>query len=95
MTYWWLSFTDNTRAEGDRFLGGCIIEASSFGEAINEAWRRKINPGGEVMGFEVPCEYEAIIPRFGVNRLLSKDELNALGVFSERDRAEARIRRLT
>jgi hypothetical protein len=34
--------------------GGCYIYAKSPTDAVREAWRMKINPGGEVAFWEVP-----------------------------------------
>ncbi len=89
MTYYWLSFTDPERPEGQRFLGGCIVEAENFLAATTRAWKLGISPGvegSEVAGIAIAPEYEANIGRFGVDRLISKAELNALGEFSEYDR---------
>jgi hypothetical protein len=85
MAYYSLSFADPSRPEGQRFLGVCIVEAITFADAIRRAWELSINPGGEVQGFAVPVEFEHNIPRIGINRLISKQELNQLGEFSERD----------
>lgn len=61
MAYWYLSFCDAERPKGQRFLGACIVTANSMGEAIKEAWLQQCNPGGEVMGHEIPPEYECNI----------------------------------
>jgi hypothetical protein len=74
-TYWYLSFADADRPEGDQFLGGCIVKAHSMKEAIKEAWRHGCNPGGEVVGHPVPPELEHNVSRFGINTLLTKQEL--------------------
>jgi len=78
MTYWYLSFCDPDRREGDKFLGGCIVVAATMPDAIREAWSRGCNPGGEVFGHAVPKNYEHNVARFGVNVLLTKDQLRML-----------------
>jgi hypothetical protein len=78
MSFWWLSFCDPIRPRGRQFLGGCIVEAGDMAEAIAEAWRHGCNPGGEAVGHEVPPEFEHNIPRFGVNKLLSKEQVQLL-----------------
>jgi hypothetical protein len=85
VSYYSLSFADPARPEGQRFLGVCIVEAMTLQDAIMRAWELGINPGGEVAGFLVPPDHEQNIARFGLNRLISKAELNRLGEFSERD----------
>ena len=49
MKTFWLSF-----AGDDGFLGAVIADADSMVAAVKECHRRKINPGGEVLGFEIP-----------------------------------------
>ncbi len=56
-TWWWLSFCDNTRPVGDRFVGLALVEAHSMVEATKAAWARGCNPGGEVFGYEVPAKF--------------------------------------
>ena len=61
--WWWLSFVDRASAADPAVgpdspaygtvalrLGVAIIMATSFREAVQEAWSHRINPGGEVMG---------------------------------------------
>jgi hypothetical protein len=53
--YWWLSFVDRTHDEhiGDDVaihLGVALVTATSFDDAVREAWTYRINPGGEVAG---------------------------------------------
>ena len=47
--FWWLSFVDPSRPEGQRNLGCTVVEAGGMTEAIAETHLRGINPGGEVM----------------------------------------------
>ncbi len=46
--WWWCSF-----ANDGGFLGVAIVRAQGIGTAIMEARRIGINPGGEVLSFEV------------------------------------------
>lgn len=66
--WWYLSF-----AEG-KFLGGCIVKATGLLDAVDMAHLLKINPGGEVFGFEIP---KGKIPDLiYMNRLLTKEEIS-------------------
>lgn len=76
MRLWWLSFADGTKPTGEQFLGVAIVEALGFIEAVRVAHLLGINPGGEVRGGPVPTEP---YPETVRNRLLSKDEILALG----------------
>ena len=74
MSYWWLSFVDNRRPQGQRFLGATIVVAADVKDAVQEARRLGINPGGEVSLIEFPA---AVPPNPNwINRLVSKAELN-------------------
>lgn len=67
---WWLSFCDPSRPAGTQFRGVAIVDAPNLAFAIHEAWALGVNPGGEVLAWEV----EGIPDEF-VGRLLSKEEL--------------------
>jgi len=73
MSTWWLSFADPERPKGTQFLGVIVIEAASFEEAILKTWALKLDPGGEVMGYEMD-EREQLDEKYH-NRLLSAKEL--------------------
>jgi hypothetical protein len=60
---WWLSFGEPDEEkpwwkfwrkpkEGE-FLGVAIVQAPDIHEAVQVAWRKKINPGGEVCGMPI------------------------------------------
>jgi hypothetical protein len=72
--WWWLSFVDPDRPEGDRFLGVVIVEARGPTTATQRAHDLGINPGGEV----------AIVPLPGPprpedrERLLTRAEVQAI-----------------
>ena len=53
---WWLSFS-----EDEGWLGGCIVHGDNIADAIREAWRLEINPGGEVLPFEILSPYDTLI----------------------------------
>ena len=55
MSYWWLSFVDNRRSQGQRFLGATIVVAADVKDAVQDARRLGINPGGEVSLIEFPA----------------------------------------
>lgn len=77
---WWLSFA----LPGETgFLGVIILYAPSFEEAIDEAWRFEINPGGGVRGYELDSEAIEITPELANpknhKRLLTRIEASLLG----------------
>jgi hypothetical protein len=77
---WWLSFCDGDRPEGDRFLGVAIVRAPDMNQAVQEAWRLDVNPGGEVAAVGFSEEQARLhFPPDWTNRLISKDELLAAG----------------
>jgi hypothetical protein len=73
---WWLSFADESRPRGQRFLGVAIVEAEDELTAVRKTHALGINPGGSVLingGPEVAEEVaEKGYPR---DRLLSRAEL--------------------
>ena len=74
MTWFYMSFCDPDLPKGTQFIGACIVEAPDFIMAIQTAHFRGINPGGEVMSWELqkapPEEYQY--------RLMSREELEAI-----------------
>lgn len=76
MTYWYLSFATETEA-----LGATVVQADNIDDAIAEATRLGINPGGEVMILELQddaIEREPDIPKL-LNTLLTPKELEEMG----------------
>lgn len=53
--WWYLSFADG------KFLGAVIIRGADLEHAIKEAWRLKLNPGGEVLGMPI-LEAGGLVP---------------------------------
>ncbi len=93
--WWWLSFvdrlTDETGATAAMHHGVAVIPADDFDSAVSQAWRSGCNPGGEVVGTELP---PWDIPWGYAYRLIDGDEVDSLqAVLCEaRDRAEAGVR---
>lgn len=73
---WWLSFCDPEKPEGQQFLGVCILFAPDFGTAVAGASTMGLNPGGEVLGSELPETTEVDLA--WMERLLSRAEAEAL-----------------
>jgi hypothetical protein len=82
LTYWWLSFAGD---EGNR--GCCIVQASDFLTAVVRTHQLGINPGGEVQGISTPdCpEVQAEIARWGLDRLVTREEMAAVGGYVNSD----------
>lgn len=80
MKYWWMSFADPDRPQGDTFLGVAICRGDNLGEAIARAWEKGCNPGGEVAALEVPFLTDPSFTGVQPDRLLSQKELERLGV---------------
>ncbi len=86
MALWWLSFADETH-----FLGAMIVDAATMEAAVVSAHRAGTNPGGAVMGSEIPAQTHpprtfeeamalALLPRL---TLFSRDALTQRGIFTE------------
>jgi len=92
---WWLSFVDDSDPSKERapHLGCCLVEAKGMLEAVKEAHRLEINPGGQVRGIEMPDSEEARaeVESLGMNRLISPKELHERGYLSEREKEEVRV----
>jgi hypothetical protein len=76
--WWWLSFTDDDA----RSLGACIVEGADLPDAIGEAWRRGLNPGGRVdaASFADPHQHADLR-----NRRITAAELAASARLAELD----------
>jgi len=74
MPLWWLSFSDPTKTRG--FLGVVITEADSITAALTKINLLKLNPGGEMVGVEVPTSrtYDKYL-----DRLIVRPEINEIG----------------
>lgn len=72
--WYWLSYVDPGKPEGQRFLGVCILFAPSLLAAPACAQLLNISPGGEVGIQELPEDAAAFFhPRWSL-RLLSRAE---------------------
>lgn len=92
---WWLSFADQTRPTGQHFLGVALVIAGDMAQAVRVAWKLGVNPGGEVLGMELPTwcwglVYENLLP---VGKLLTRAEAEALDqIFVQRRPTEIQTR---
>lgn len=68
----WLSFAQDDH----KTCHVCVIDAPNSSAALMFATLRGLNPGGEVLMFEVPPEVAAELPR---NCFLTQVELDASG----------------
>lgn len=76
--WWWLSFVDPEKPDGQRFLGVAIVEGSGVASASIKAHELGVNPGGAVKG--IPLTGDALPSAELRNRLLSIDELKEAGL---------------
>jgi len=67
----YISFADDTG-----FLGAVVVRGSDLVDAVKEAHRLKINPGGEALGGAIPDG--GVLPEHARNRLLSKADVDAI-----------------
>ncbi len=77
ISWWWLSFCDQELPRGEQFLGALLIEANGMEDAMLRSHALGLNPGGEILGFQVPEEYEYRIDKSVTYRLLSRAECDA------------------
>lgn len=76
LTWFYLSFADGTLPKGTQFLGAVIVRAHGMGDAVQQAHRRGINPGGEVLGVDAGPDFDP--PAAFVNRLLARADVTAM-----------------
>ncbi len=74
--WWWLSF-----ATGEGSRGVAIVEGDDVADATDNATKRGINPGGEVVGYPFPDALDAVAERerWGTNHLIKPEALIADG----------------
>jgi len=90
--WWWLSFVDPGRPEGDRFLGVVVIQGTDFRDAVEAAWNLGVNPGGECKGMEIPWDIlEKTAPEKYRNRLVKAPEIFEIGERRQRDPPTAQV----
>jgi hypothetical protein len=74
MNWWWLSFCDLDKPEGERFLGVVIIQGTDLVNAAARAARKELNPGGEIKGAPIPVDLPTAFTAEFCERLLNKFE---------------------
>ena len=70
---WYASF-------GEQILGGCIVHGKTIDDAVREAERQNCHLDGRVFGKQITPPYEHNIKQFGINVLLSRDQLMAMAL---------------
>lgn len=71
----WMSFCDPNLTEGNKFLGVIITKAKGLAHAVEKTHDLGINPGGEIMSFEIEDEIDIAHH----DRLLSREDMKAAG----------------
>ena len=74
---YWLSFADGKLPNGSQFLGGAFVRAKTMAEALRDAHRDGINPGGEVQSIHCPDGNDPTGKRIedsDIGRLMQRDE---------------------
>lgn len=83
MSYW-LSFVDNDRPKGRRFLGCVIVPGDDVVEAVQAAHLLGCNPGGEVLGVPIAQSLDVRIGAEWRGRLLTREECEEFDAQMER-----------
>lgn len=68
---WYMSFLD---PQADKFLGASLVWARGPISAMRTAFSRGCNPGGQAVFIPVDCA----VPKKWMNRLLTKDDVDAM-----------------
>jgi hypothetical protein len=84
-----LYFSDPERPPGRRFLGAVLMRPGpglpdDNGSLVRRAWGLGINPGGEVLFYDVDSDSLNGFTAGHLDRLLSEAECLALGLFKKR-----------
>ena len=79
MAYWWLSFADGKRPEGEHFLSVAIVDSTGFLPAVMKTHDLKINPGGSCKGIEIPTTMT--VPEEFQNRLITRRQVDEVAKF--------------
>lgn len=77
--WYWLSYCDPSKPRGKQFLGVAVVRAHGVVTAAQRAWKLKINPGGEMVCYDLPDGMIETIPENLRERLLTKAEAESLG----------------
>jgi hypothetical protein len=81
--WWWLSFADPDRPEGERFLGVAIVEGDDAMDAMQTAWNLGCNPGGEILATQYRAKDS--LSDDWINLLLSEDDLRKARLIGTRE----------
>lgn len=76
--WWYVSFADPERPEGQQFLGGAYVRGSTAELALARAWSLGINPGGQpAMAGPFPAAAMDAngVPETDRERLLTRSEV--------------------
>lgn len=73
MSHIYMSFTDPDRPEGQEWLGGCIVPASTMAEALTVSHLLGCNPGGQASCCDVPND--VVLKPDYIGRLLDRFEI--------------------
>ena len=76
--WWWLSFCDPDLPTGKQFLGAAIVPGGDMISAASAAHVLGCNPGGEVLGLEIPREALPHLADKWRKRLLSREECEVM-----------------
>lgn len=88
MNTYWLSFAEPEKPN----LGVCLLDALDVESAIHKASALGLNPGGEVLVYQIDDQEE--INSLGKNRLIPREELTSKGYrpLTDLDEDEAEFR---
>lgn len=94
-TWYWMSFCDPDKPEGEQFLGVVIVDGGSEHPSVGihmaavAAYATGCNPGGEVVAIQLPqWAVEHVVPAWS-NRLLTRAEVAELDAALTRVAPEA------
>lgn len=89
MKTFWISFASSPTATTKSVnLGCCMVDANSESDALAKTVELKINPGGNVVMFEIPVwdpRTEIVLKTYEKNRLIPRAELLAKEGIALRD----------
>jgi hypothetical protein len=71
--WWWLSFVDDSRPVGDRFVGACWLQGPSIQTVLTQSHLLGINPGGSVQFVQCPEDFQ--VPERWSYRLLNRAQI--------------------
>ncbi len=72
----YMSFVDEERPVGQRFVGAIFTIAHGITDAIQKTHRLGINPGGQVLFTEAPKDF--VLDQKYLDRLLTREEVESM-----------------